>query len=88
MKNELIQELAKRAHEDVRSDEEANGVCFKDYDLQFQKAFAKLLILECAEITDGLSKLFPRTDIGFDVGYTMGTTRATKEIKKHFGVTE
>jgi len=44
--NELIRELAKRAHEDVRSDEEANGVCFKDYNLQFEKAFARLIVRE------------------------------------------
>jgi hypothetical protein len=47
-----------------------------------------LIVRECAGIADGLSKLYPRTDVGFDVGYTMGTTRATKEIKEHFGVKE
>jgi hypothetical protein len=51
-----------------------------------EKRFAELIVKECADITSGLSKLFPRTDVAFDVGYTMGTTRATKEIKKHFGV--
>ena len=50
--------------------------------------FAELIVRECAGIADGLSKLYPRTDVGFDVGYTMGTTRATKEIKEHFGVEE
>ena len=50
--------------------------------------FAELIVRECAEITDGLSKLYPRTDVAFDVGYTMGTSRATKEIKQHFGVEE
>jgi hypothetical protein len=48
--------------------------------------FAQLIAKECADITNGLSKLFPRTDVAFDVGYTTGTTRATKEILKHFGV--
>ena len=52
------------------------------------KKFAELIVRECAEITDGLSKLYPRTDVAFDVGYTMGTSRATKEIKQHFGVEE
>jgi len=53
-----------------------------------KEKFAELIVRECAEITDGLSKLYPRTDVAFDVGYTMGTTRATKEIKQHFGVEE
>ena len=56
-----------------------------EYDYNLEK-FAELIVRECAEITDGLSKLYPRTDVAFDVGYTMGTTRATKEIKEHFGV--
>jgi hypothetical protein len=51
-----------------------------------QEMFAELLIKECAEITSGLAKLFPRTDVAFDVGYTLGTTRATKEILKQFGL--
>jgi hypothetical protein len=54
----------------------------------YRKMFAELIVQECIDITSGLSKLFPRTDVSFDVGYTMGTTRATKEIKKHFGVEE
>ena len=53
-----------------------------------REKFAELIVRECAEITDGLSKLYPRTDVAFDVGYTMGTSRATKEIKQHFGVEE
>ena len=60
---------------------------FVFYHTDLQK-FAELLIRECAEITDGLSKLYPRTDVAFDVGYTMGTSRATKEIRQHFGVEE
>jgi hypothetical protein len=48
--------------------------------------FAKLIVKECANIADELSKLYPRTDVAFDVGYTMGTTRATKAIKDQFGV--
>lgn len=80
--NKLIQELAKRAHEDVRSDEEANGVCFKDYNLQFQKAFAKLLILECAEhITDqqDLVETNWQCKDGIHIVYS---------LKEHFGVKE
>lgn len=42
--NERIRLLAEQAHK------EANGVCFRDYDLQFQKAFARLLILECINL--------------------------------------
>jgi hypothetical protein len=48
--------------------------------------FAEFIVRKCADITNGLSKLYPRTDVAFDVGYTMGTERATKEIKEHFGV--
>ena len=42
--NELIERLAEQAHKDVRSDEEANGVCFKDYNSAFHTAFAHLIV--------------------------------------------
>jgi len=80
--NERIRKLAEQA-----------GAVFTDVhavsllDDEIEK-FAELIVKECAGIADGLSKLYPRTDVGFDVGYTMGTTRATKEIKEHFGVEE
>ena len=77
--NERIKELAREAGLLVHNPE---GVPTK------LEKFAELIVEECAEITDGLSKLYPRTDVAFDVGYTMGTTRATKEIKHHFGVEE
>jgi hypothetical protein len=82
MKNELIQELAKRAHEDVRSDEEANGVCFKDYDRQFQKAFAQLIIQACSKhITDqqDLVETNWQCKDGIHIVYS---------LKEHFGVEE
>jgi len=66
-------------------------VDYKGHELaveEHMEKFAELIVRECAGIADGLSKLYPRTDVGFDVGYTMGTTRATKEIKEHFGVEE
>ena len=75
MKNKLIRELAKRAHEDVRSDEEANGVCFKDYNLQFEKAFAKFLILECG-------------NIAFEHWALTHDTSPQEAILKNFGVEE
>ena len=77
--NERILELAKQAGLKFPSEEALSPVELK---------FAEMIVRECAEITDGLSKLYPRTDVAFDVGYTMGTTRATKEIKHHFGVEE
>ena len=76
MMNERIRELAERAHKDVRSDEEANGVCFKDYHLQFQKAFAKLLILECGVALSPMLRDMVSRGQAFDL------------IKKHFGVEE
>jgi arginyl-tRNA synthetase len=83
--NERIKELAKQAEE--YADIEYNASDLDWYELKEEK-FAELIVRECAEITDGLSKLYPRTDVAFDVGYTMGTSRATKEIKQHFGVEE
>jgi hypothetical protein len=62
--------------------------CVGGFETFDKEKFADLIIRECIDITSGLSKLFPRTDVAFDVGYTTGTTRATKEIKKHFGVQE
>ena len=47
--------------------------------------FAELIVRECAGVAEGLSKLYPEK-VGFDVGYTMGTARAAKVIKEHFGV--
>jgi hypothetical protein len=83
--NERIKQLAKQAEE--YADIEYNASDLDWYELKEEK-FAELIVRECAEITDGLSKLYPRTDVAFDVGYTMGTSRATKEIKQHFGVEE
>ena len=51
---------------------------------QFEK-FAELIVRECAGVAEGLSNLYPEK-VGFDVGYTMGTARAAKEIKELFGV--
>ena len=84
MKNELIRELAEQAQK-VVGHTDGGYTELKELD---QEQFAELIVRECIDITSGLSKLFPRTDVSFDVGYTMGTTRATKEIKKHFGVEE
>ena len=47
--------------------------------------FAELIVRECAGVAEGLSKLYPEK-VAFDVGYTMGTARAAKVIKEHFGV--
>jgi hypothetical protein len=78
--NERIKELADQCRIEYR---DGHGGFTEQFD---EERFAELIVRECADITSGLSKLFPRTDVAFDVGYTMGTTRATKEIKKHFGV--
>ena len=79
--NERIRELIIQTDEWLENNAQSNR-----YEREIK--FAELIVRECAEITDGLSKLYPRTDVAFDVGYTMGTTRATKEIKEHFGVEE
>jgi hypothetical protein len=78
--NERIREIEDQAWEQVNR---TNGLVRTE---DFHKKFAELIVRECIDITSGLSKLFPRTDVAFDVGYTTGTTRATKEIKKYFGV--
>ena len=79
--NERIRELIIQTDEWLENNAQSNR-----YEREIK--FAEMIVRECAEITDGLSKLYPRTDVAFDVGYTMGTTRATKEIKHHFGVEE
>lgn len=80
--NERIRDLALEA---IVKNIASEAWVFTDAELV---AFAESIVRECADITSGLSKLFPRTDVAFDVGYTTGTTRATKEIKNHFGVKE
>jgi hypothetical protein len=40
------------------------------------------VIERCAEVCDGLAKLYDREDIGFDKGYTMAAERAAKEIRE------
>jgi len=80
--NERIKELAEQAGFYVAMFDSGNK------DNATIEKFAELVVKECTEITSGLSKLYPRTDVAFDVGYSMGTTRATKEIKEHFGVEE
>ncbi len=79
--NERIKELAEQAEDDVIADHRGD-----EFHNAYTQKFAELIVRECANIADELSKLYPRTDVGFDVGYTMGTARATKDIKEHFGV--
>jgi molybdate-binding protein len=81
--NERILDLAIQAKDWAYADHDGYTA-----QMLFEQKFAELIVRECADITSGLSKLYPRTDVAFDVGYTMGTTRATKEIKQHFGVEE
>lgn len=50
--------------------------------------FVELIVKECAGIATDLSKLYDRKDVGFDVGYSMGTARAAEHIRLHFGVEE
>ena len=76
--NERILQLAKQAGLKFPSEEALSPVEIK---------FAELIVRECAGVAEGLSKLYPEK-VGFDVGYTMGTARAAKEIKERFGVEE
>jgi hypothetical protein len=87
--NPRILELQHQAMSLVLNGNDPDGDVEKMYiPAEFTKKLAELIVRECANIADGLSKLYPRTDVAFDMGYTMGTTRATKEIKQHFGVEE
>lgn len=90
--NKRIQKLAEQAnawypngYPSPEGGDEAwkNLVIFEKEDLE---KFAESIVKECAKIPDSLSKLYPRTDVGFDVGYTMGTRRAAKRIKEHFEI--
>jgi hypothetical protein len=83
--NERILELYKQAHVPDTAIDPSNNMHYQTTTFSAEK-FAELIIQECVNITDSLSSLYPRTDVSFDVGYTMGTTRATNMIKKHFGV--
>ena len=64
-----------------------NAVGFISLDESELEKFAELIVRECAGVAEGLSKLYPEK-VGFDVGYTMGTARAAKDIKERFGVEE
>ena len=88
MMNERIKELAERAGLKVESWMTNPPKPFQILGSteQFEK-FAELIVRECAGVAEGLSKLYPEK-VGFDVGYTMGTARAAKDIKEHFGVEE
>ena len=57
--------------------------------MRLRDKFAELIVRECAGVAEELSKptLYPEK-VGFDVGYTMGTARAAKDIKERFGVEE
>lgn len=77
--NERIRELAVQAR--------LSWCMQNDFDQQNLQEFAELIIAECADVATSISTLFPREDVGFDVGYTMGAKRCTVEINKHFGLT-
>ena len=84
--NDKLHDIARQAAEWAKK--ESTSPWSRPYGELYDEKFAELIVRECAEITSGLSKLYPRTDVAFDVGYTMGTTRATKEIEQHFGLDE
>ena len=88
MMNERIKELAEQAGLKVESWMTNPPKPFQILGSteQFEK-FAELIVRECAGVAEGLSKLYPEK-VGFDVGYTMGTARAAKDIKERFGVEE
>lgn len=80
--NKRIKELAQKAGVSFLMEDD-HSMVMNGKDLEM---FAELIIRECLKITDSLSTLHSRKDVAFDVGYTMGCERASKEIKKHFGV--
>ena len=82
--NLRIKELAKQANIPDYNLEYGTELCIAPH---LQK-FAESLIRECMNIATGLSELYTRDDVGFDVGYTMGTKRVAKEIAESFGIEE
>ena len=87
MNQERIFELAKQA-DLIQWDSLPSGARTPDHESVVKaRKFAELIVRECAGVAEGLSKLYPEK-VGFDVGYTMGTARAAKEIKERFGVEE
>ena len=59
--NKRIKELVKEAGLD-------DPMCpIDEYDNTELEKFAELIVRECADITSGLSKLYPRTDVAFDL---------------------
>ena len=83
---ELYQEASEFAYKICREEGREGGTSDHIWNTLSTGRFAELIVRECAKIPDSLSKLYPRTDIGFDVGYTMGTRRAAKRIKEHFEI--
>ena len=81
MNKKILQELIREA---TTTSFNQDGAGFHTFS---KEKFAELIVRECAGVAEGLSKLYPEK-VGFDVGYTMGTARAAKDIKEHFGVEE
>ena len=82
--------MNKRLHEliELSSDTEttyANGID-ESFPIFDKELFAKLIIEECVSIAKDVSVLFPRKDVGFDVGYSTGAQRVSSEIQKHFEI--
>lgn len=78
--NEHLKELAKQAG---LQDE---MFPLEEWDNPELEKFAELIIQECINISDSLSKLYDNKRSAFDIGYTMGTTRVSETIKKRFGI--
>jgi hypothetical protein len=83
-------EMSQRLHEliELSSYNEtiyANGID-ESFPVLDKELFAKLIIEECVNIARDVSALFPRKDVGFDVGYSTGAQRVSSEIQKRFEI--
>jgi hypothetical protein len=84
--NERIKQLAEQARAEVRADwAKGNKIPYPEAHYAFQRdndqKFAELIVRECAGIADGLSKLYPRTDVGFDVDILWAQQGRQKRLK-------
>lgn len=48
--NELLKTLYKNAKDDVRSDEEIEGVAYDNFEQEVLNTFAKMIVKECANL--------------------------------------
>ena len=77
-KDELAKELAAAAKDNARLRDELHAA---RTELFWMKADERATLEQAAEVCDGLATLFPETNVGFDVGYTMAARRAAEDIR-------